>query len=143
MITNSADYYSLLYKIQNVNRQDEIIELPEDEPIYEIDLNTRTFKGPEFLGTKMDHLAEIVYFCVDRYHEHIDLFNMTCVVQYINAAGEGRMYRVPYFDIKTKGANKIVFPWVVGYEATKQEGIIKLNIIFYNTFTIWLYRWRI
>ena len=135
MITNSADYYSLLYKIQNANRQDEIIKLPDDEPIYEIDLNTRIVKGPEFLGAKMDHMAEVIYFCVDRYYDHIDLFNTTCVVQYTNAAGEGRMYRVPYYDIKTKGQDKIVFPWYVGYEATKKEGTVNYNIQFYSVDT--------
>ena len=52
MITNATDYYSLLYKIQNANRQDEIIPLPVEEPIYDINLNTRQIKGPASLGVK-------------------------------------------------------------------------------------------
>jgi hypothetical protein len=51
MITTSYDYESLLYLIQDTNnRQVKALTLPPDEPIYKIDLNTRTIEAPKVLS---------------------------------------------------------------------------------------------
>jgi hypothetical protein len=82
MITVSNDYLELLHKVQDPNRQDTIIQLPPDEPIYEIDLNTRSISAPKILSVEYDHNAETIYFSVDRFYDNVDLSTMFCVVEY-------------------------------------------------------------
>ena len=99
----------------------------------EINLDTRKIQAPEFLSVEKDHQAETVYFCVDRFYDNIDLSTKTCLVQYINAAGEGRIYPVPFMDITTKAKeDKMIFPWVIGREATKEAGVVKFSVQFYE-----------
>ena len=57
MITARDDYLDLLYRVQDPNRQDKIIQLPADEPIYVVDLNTRKIEAPKFLSVEYDHNA--------------------------------------------------------------------------------------
>lgn len=135
MITTSYDYNSLLYLIQGTNnRQVKALTLPPDEPIYKIDLNTRTIEAPNFLSVQYDHCAETLYFEVDRYYDNIDLNNFHCVVQFQNADPNNRkkgfIYYVPYFDIITK-ENKIIFPWVIEGAATAFSGDVTFSIKFY------------
>ena len=53
----------------------------------------------------------------------MDLATTACVVQYINANNEGRLYTVPYYDIETfHDENKILIPWCIEGEATKAAG---------------------
>jgi len=105
--------------------------LPSTERIYEIDLNTRTIDAPEWLSVETDHRSETIYFKVPRYFDHMDLTTTVCVIQYINANGEGRVYPVPYYDITTCTRENfetleqepyILFPWVIDGEATKAAG---------------------
>lgn len=136
MITTSQEYRSLLYKIQNANRQNEIIAIPSTEPIYEIDLNTRKINGPSMLSVTNDHNAETLYFKCDRYFDLMDLANTHCIVQYQNAnpddAFKGFVYPVPYIDITTfADEQKIAFPWVIEGPATAYSGDVKYSVKFY------------
>jgi hypothetical protein len=109
MITTPQEYYSKLYLIQDTNKPSVAILAPSDEKIYNIDLSTRKIESPDFLSIKKDHMAETIYFTVDRYYDNIDLLETTCVVQYINADKEARIYAVPFYDITTF-EGKILFP---------------------------------
>lgn len=134
MKTTSYDYNSLLYLIQDTNnRQTVALTLPPDEPIYKIDLNTRTIEAPKVLSVQYDHCAETVYFEVDRYYDNIDLNRFHCVVQFKNAdpnnKKKGYIYYVPYFDLSKEG--KIIFPWVIEGAATAFSGAVTFSIKFY------------
>lgn len=136
MKTTSQEYCSLLYKIQNANRQTEIIAIPTDEPIYEIDLNKRIINGPQLLSVTNDHNSETIYFKCDRYFDTMDLANTHCVVQYQNAnpssKAAGFIYPVPYIDISTfADEKKIAFPWVIEGPATAYSGDVVYSIKFY------------
>ena len=133
MITTPQDYYSKLYLIQDTNKPTIAILLPSEEKIYNIDLNTRKIEAPNYLSIEKDHLAETIYFLVDRYFDSIDLSETTCVVQYINAKNEPRLYAVPFMDITTF-EGKILFPWCIEGEATKAAGNISYSVKFYHTF---------
>ena len=133
MITTPQEYYDLLYKIQDENKPNLAVLLPSDEKIYEIDLNSRKIDSPKYLSVETDHRAETIYFKVARYYDNIDLSNMTCVVQYINADGEGRVYPVPFYDVETySGDNLMLFPWCIDGEATKSAGKVTYSIRFYD-----------
>lgn len=107
----------------------ETIVIPTSQKLYEIDLSTRTISGPETLSIQSDHYAETVYFIVDRYYDHMDLAQTSCVVQYV-ANGESYVYAVPFCDITTY-EGKMIIPWSISLSATKNAGRIKYFIKFY------------
>lgn len=111
MITTSQEYYKNLLEIQNarVNRAPETFRLPSGVKTYQIDLNKRTVKAPDYLSVAKDHHAETVYFECNRYFDNVDLTKTTGVVQYVNASNEGGIYVIPFYDVTTK-ENKIIFP---------------------------------
>lgn len=103
MITTAEEYQKYLWQLQDSNKPVSAILLPSDENIYEIDLNARTVNAPEFLSVRKDHAAETVYFLVDRFYDNMDLSQTTCIIEYINAAGEEKFFPVPFYDVTTFG----------------------------------------
>lgn len=133
MITSQKEYYDLLYKIQDENKPSLAVLLPSTEKIYEVDMNSREIEAPKYLSVEHDHRAETIYFKIGRYLDNIDLANMTCIIQYINANGEGRIYRVPFYDVETySDENMMLFPWCIDGEATKASGMVTYSIRFYD-----------
>lgn len=139
MITTPSDYLELLYRIQDENKLTTIIQLPKGETIYDIDLNSRTIKAPEFLSVEYDHNAETIYFKADRYYENIDLArkDIHIVIQYENASPKskekGYIYMPPFVDsITLAKEEKIIIPWVIEGAATAYSGTVKFSIQFYK-----------
>ena len=132
MMTERPEYLDLLYKIQDENKPSLAILLPGEEHIYNIDMQTRKIEAPEFLSVETDHRSEVIYFRTGRYFDSIDLTNTVAIVQYVNAAGEGRVYAVPYYDVDTlSDTNEILFPWEIDGEATKVAGDVQYSIRFF------------
>jgi len=132
MKTESKEYYDLLYEIQDFNRPSLAVLLPGTEKIYRVDLNTRTIEAPEYLSVESDHRSEYIYFKTGRYYDNLDLSGAVCVVQYINALGEPRVFAVPYFDVDTfSDDNDMVFYWRIDQEVTKASGDVEFSIRFY------------
>lgn len=134
MITNPADYQQLLYQLEDENFPIKYPSLPspEDEALIEINLQTKKIENTNnYVTIEGDHAAETLYFEVNRYHGLVDLSNMMCIVSYINADNEKRIYPVPYYDLVTK-KDKIIFPWILNYSATKKTGLLKYMITFYH-----------
>ena len=133
MITNANEYYQELYRIQDHNFPLKAVLVPSDERIYNVDLSTRKVEAPEYLSVQTDHKAEVIYFRVDRYFDYMDLAEIPCVIQYINALGEPH-YAVPsYIDAYTeKGEDKLLIPWVIDGAATKAAGDVQFSIRFYK-----------
>ena len=142
MITTRDDYLELLYKIQDPNRQTQVIKLPKDEPICKIDLDTRQISVPDAVKVvEFDHNSETLYFSVDRFYDNVDLSTLFAVVQYKNAdpAGNpknGYIYAVPYFDISTlpnQGEeDKMLLQWAIEGPATAFPGKVSFSIKFYR-----------
>ena len=84
MITSAKEYLANLQRIRNQDIHKEILQIPSDELIYNIDLNARTVDAPVYLSRETDHIAETIFFSVDRYYETHDLANSVCIIQYIN-----------------------------------------------------------
>ena len=141
MITTLDEYEELLYKIQNPNPKYAIVQIPSDEPIYKIDLNTRLVEAPmEIVSVEFDHNAETIYFSVDRYFDNVDLSMMSCIIQYNNANKDikksGYIYHVPYFDIVTlKDEDKMIFQWAIEAPVTAFSGDVVFAIKFYRIST--------
>lgn len=142
MITSAQEYYRNLYRIQDENPPTLALLLPSTERIYGINLNTRTIEAPEFLSVETDHRAEAIYFKMPRFFDGIDLTTKTTVIQYQNAAGEGHVYLVPFYDVETAdrlGINEgidlhqtILFPWLIDHNVAKKAGVISYNIRIYE-----------
>ena len=100
MITNPADYQQLLYQLEDENFPIKYPSLPspEDEALIKINLQTKKIENTNnYVTIEGDHAAETLYFEVNRYHGLVDLSNMMCIVSYINADNEKRIYPVPYY----------------------------------------------
>lgn len=140
MITSPTDYNELLHQINSNNKQNQITQLPKDEPTYEINLATRTIDAPQFLSVQYDHRAETIYFKCARYFDMKDLAsdNITVLIQYKNADSEakknGYIYVPTYKDVITfADEEKIAFPWVIEGPATAFAGDVTFSIKFYQT----------
>lgn len=137
MLTSELEYvqYKDIYlAIQEENgAPDYAILVPSDERIYKIDLNNRTIEPPEFLGVQKDHRSETIYFRTPRFYDHIDLSTMTCIIQYINAKKERRIYAVPFVDVDTyKGYNEMLIPWVIDEGVAVAPGTVSFSMKFYR-----------
>ena len=153
MITAPADYLALLWGIESKDAEGNVINpydnrpilsviLPTDEKVFDIDLSSRSIAAPTFLSVAKDHRAETIYFLVDRYYGYKDLAKTSCMIEYINAAGEGGFYPVPFYDI-TSYPNfidendishnaKMLIPWNIEGKVTKTAGTVQFAIRFYE-----------
>lgn len=135
MITTAQEYYDNVEKLQNI-RPPAYALLPVGQKVYAIDVNTRSVEVPEFVSVEKDHLAEVLYFSIDRFVDYMDLVNTSCMIVYNNAKKQTRTYAVPFYDIYTKAyENKIVFPWVLDGNVAEITGNIEFAIRFFKVGT--------
>ena len=116
--------------------------LPSDEKTFDVDLDSREISVPTFLSVSKDHRAETIYFLVDRYYDYKDLSQTSCIIEFINAVGEGGYYVVPFYDISSypryfdednvKHEAKMLIPWCIEGNATKGSGPVQFAIRFYQ-----------
>lgn len=139
MITPKNEYLSNLAQIQMGINGENYFPIPEAEKIHKIDLNTRIVEAPALLSVTNEHEAEILFFEVDRFFDNMDLLQTTCLINYVNAAGEHFIYSVPCVDAVTKrDEGKLLIPWVIESDVTWKAGTIKFAFQFYeiNTGTL-------
>ena len=128
MITNSQDYELFLSKIAAAPSALKM-RVPTDETIYEIDWNTRKVTAPPFIGVTGDHVAEYVFFQMDRYYDMVDLADTIGLIMFKNAKNEEYYQLIPYYDIySVKG--KIIFPWAIQAPAALYSGTVSFSFKF-------------
>lgn len=114
---------------------------PFNEPIFEVDTNTRVISIPnEFqkngVGVVGDHLAEIIYFHIPRFYDVVDLFpadngGSEIYIYWYNNGEKGLpTYHksVPYTTY-TEG-DVLIVGWAISQEATAYAGTIEFSIEF-------------
>lgn len=133
MITSPQEYKDMLTQLKNPNDYLHYVQVPKDETVYKIDLNSRTIDAPKFLSVSEDHNAEVLWFSVDRFFDSYDLAHCTCWVQYKNANGDMFYYSAPLI-IKGEeyGNDTILIPWVVSKEVTAKAGNIEFAFQFFT-----------
>lgn len=141
------NYKSLLYEIQAAKIHPgpglDVIIVPSNTQLYNVDLRTRTIDAPQNLSVKTEHYAETVYFLVDRFYDSMDLAQTNCVIQYVTSEGSF-IYNVPFCDTTTFGngvtdeqgvvkdpSPKMIIPWSISGSATRKAGTIRYSIRFY------------
>ena len=133
MIVSPQEYNSLIQKLIDPNKFLDYLRIPEDEPIYEIDLNERLIYAPEFLSVEEDHNSEIIWFKTDRFYDNIDLYNAQCWIRYENAAKEKHVYPTTLLVGSSENEHdKILIPWAIGNEVSKKTGIVKFAFHFFE-----------
>ena len=133
MVTNPAEYAKLLWKIQDQNPPTTALLLPNTEKLIEVDLDTRLITPPEYLSVASDHRAETVFFVVDRFHDNVDLSEMSCIVEFVNADNKSGIYVVPFIDKETLyPKDRIIVPWLIEGLATAKKGSISYSLKFFQ-----------
>lgn len=136
MITPKEEYESLLYLIQTSMPPAPLkaVRLPSSEPVYAVNLDTRTIETPEYLSVKSDHVAETIWFKCPRYFDQYDLTNSVCIVEFINANKESKLYVVTnyYLDENDTDKQTIYIPWLIEGAATVAAGSIQYALMFYR-----------
>lgn len=132
MITSPQEYAELLYAINDPNSEEYYIRIPVNEPIYNIDLNTREVETPEFLSVLEDHNSEIIWFKVDRFYDDFDLYGSTCWIQYKNALQEDYVSIVIPKVIKESNHDVLYIPWAINSPVTKAAGKVEFAFQFFK-----------
>lgn len=148
MITIDSDYVSYIGKTENKG-----MENIRTEDIFYIDSSSRQIIVPDSwtaVGTLQDHLAEKVWFAVDRFFDDRDFLvgSNQITVNYINAASQGYVYiceevyvwdptsnevleaepgQAPTGDDLEK-YNKVLFAWRISQNVTKKTGKITFAV---------------
>ena len=125
MIVSPQEYNSLVHRLMDPNEFANMIRIPQDEPIYEIDLNKRVISAPEFLSVEEDHNSEIIWFKADRFYDNIDLYRGSCIIQYKDAALNEFYYAAPIVTGTEKYGNEVILiPWVISERVSSSPGVI-------------------
>lgn len=135
MITPEKEYNELLYVINDPNNLSDgptYYRIPYNEPIYTIDLNTRTVETPEFLSVLEDHNAEVVWFKLDRFYDDVDLYGSTCWIQFKNALKEEYISVSIPKVIKESNHDVLYLPWPITGPATKTAGNVEFSFQFFK-----------
>lgn len=129
------DHVSALLAELQANSKTVLTLVPSDAEIINVNLNTREIEigssvYSKFLSVSHDHYAETIYFRVPRYFDGVDLSQMACVVEYINAKGDSRVSPIIVKDIMTE-PGYILFGWCIHGDATRYAGTLKFALRFY------------
>ena len=112
--------------------------LPLDEPVFEIDANTRAITVPsqfKNIGVAGDNTAEIIFFSIDRFFDAIDFGapNIKAVIEWHRTTGNNQDSYVDEAYIKelTLKDNKVLIGWVIDDRITEEPGAIEFAIRLY------------
>lgn len=150
-IKNIDSYFLKLGDIKDALGEDIDISyfmLPIDEPLFEINANTRLIKIPdEFkngISVQGDEIAETIFFSIDRYFDTTDFYDdfIVPVVQwkYADETGEGAYHLsattgkavIEDQNSATGGKIKVVFGWPISSEVTEKAKNIQFGVRFYT-----------
>ena len=109
-----------------------------DEPVFEIDANTRIITVPsqfKNIGVAGDNTAEIIFFSIDRFFDAIDFGapNIKAVIEWHRTTGNNQDSYVDEAYIKelTLENNKVLIGWVIDDRITEEPGAIEFAIRLY------------
>lgn len=136
--TSVDEYKANLDILQNINQPSYAL-LPAAEKIYDINVEERMINNPNIILVEKDHKSKTIYFSIDRYVDYMDLAQTKCIIQYnteVRGIKRTCYYPVLFYDIYTRlEEKKIIFPWNLDYNVTKNAGMIPFNIRFFKVGT--------
>jgi len=125
----------LLRSLQ-MNSKTMIAAVPSETEFIDIDLRKREIllessSYANFLGVVGEHYATTIYFRVPRYFDGVDLFRMSCAIEYVNPLGEARLSPILVSDIMTE-PGYILFGWCLHGDALREVGPITFAVRFFS-----------
>ena len=131
-ITTLEEYFQNIEQLSELNPS--FIRLPLDEEVFEIDLNTRQINIPASfkksgLGVQGDHVAETVYFKVDRYFDITDLATTFIIIQWEAPNGVKMASPACFTDVSSENG-KLIFGWGITKTMTEKQGTLKFSVAF-------------
>ena len=130
-INNVEGFFGNITAIKNLDKK--YLRLPLDEPLFEIDANSRKIAVPdEFkangLSVQGDHLAETVFFSIDRYFDYMDLGGTEVTINWKMGSETGKTDKfIMSADILP---GSIVFGWPVNNVVTQKSGTLTFAVEF-------------
>lgn len=150
-IGSLEEYFQAFGNITTASSATKFVALPLDEPIFEINADTREIKVPSAFSTyglsvKGDQRAEIVYFSIDRYFDTTDLFDpvtdnntdgINIIIQWeVTQSGATKVRGVSkalFQDVEIlKSEGKMLFGWAINNAITGYTGSVKFSVRFYS-----------
>ena len=147
-VANLESYYGIITEIAKLttnfhNAPYKYFLMPLDEPMFEIDANKRTIAVPaQFakngVGVYGDHMAEVLYFRVDKFFDYQNLFDVDEIIINWQFRGANEP-RGKVLDTNTSLAlapddtfdpGHIVFGWVITNEMTPSKGTLSFSVSF-------------
>ena len=130
-ISNIEGFFGNIEGIAQLDKK--FLRLPLDEPLFEINANTRAISVPaEFrsngLSVQGDHLAETVFFSIDRYFDYTDLSTTDITINWKMGQNTGRTKN---FIMNTEILpGHIVFGWPINNVITAKSGSLTFAVEF-------------
>lgn len=130
-INNIEGFFGNIENIAQLDKK--FLRLPLDEPMFKIDANTRNIAVPnEFksngLSVQGDHLAETVFFCIDRYFDYTDLSSTDISINWKMGTQQGRTKN--FIMNKDILPGYIVFGWPINKDITMKSGSLTFAVQF-------------
>ena len=129
-VENLEQFFGSIQEIAALDSK--YLRLPLDEPMFEIDANSRKinvdatpFKA-NGLSVQGDHLAETVFFKIDRYYDTMDLMNTDIYVNWKMGTASGRDECSIKSDSIIPGY--IVFAWPIHDKITAKGGSLQFSV---------------
>ena len=139
-VDNLEAYYGSIEEIAALDPK--FLRLPLDEPLFEIDANTRKITVPaEFksngVSVQKDHLAEIIFFRIARFFDYTDLATCNIVINWKMGSAEGKTTRFIKFEepflVDEVQTNGIIFGWPINDIVTNKSGALTFAVEFFKT----------
>lgn len=139
-VNNLDAFYGSIEEIAAVDPK--FLRLPLDEPLFDIDANTRKITVPaDFrangVSVQRDHLAEVIFFRIERYFDYTDLSTCNIVINWKMGSKEGKTTRFIKFEkvftIDEVKASYIVFGWPINDIVTEKSGALTFAVEFFKT----------
>ena len=109
--------------------------LPLDEPVFEVDANTRKINIPsqfKTVGVEGDNTAEIVFFLIDRFFDAMDFGSkeILAAIEWQRLSGSNPVKDIDKAYIKelTLYNNKVLIGWIINKEITEEAGNIEFAL---------------
>lgn len=109
--------------------------LPLDEPVFEIDANTRKITVPnqfKTIGVEGDKSAEIIFFLIDRFFDAVDFGaqEIQAAIEWQRSSGKNPVKQADPAYIKelTLYDNKVLIGWIIKEEITEEAGSIDFAV---------------
>lgn len=129
-VENLEQFFGCIQEIADLDSK--FLRLPLDEPMFEVDANSRKinvdatpFKA-NGLSVQGDHLAETVFFKIDRYYDTMDLMNTNIYINWKMGSASARDICSIKSDAIIPGY--VVFAWSIHDKITAKSGTLQFSV---------------